>query len=389
MSSNFWVYTISKQHWEQMREHFSNGKLYITSYHRYSILKNDIILVYQKDTKQGKNAENGFVGVLCATNDLSFNTQIKIFKDQNMNKHIVSIKIVHIFNFFRKMIDVSPHIKNCKEYKSDSSFVKKHIVGNVNFVKMTNVLGKCLYDVLMGMYNADNSAKLNDDEIDEPPKKVSGILTNKQNNNKSLIKPSSKLSTKQIELQKPYSDDDSAESDRSDESVESDGSSESAESNRSDESVESVESSNSCKSNKSYGSSGSSASGKSMSNSDDDTDSFIGNIPILIIPCKKFKITKNSKEMIEMFKSHYGRCEQCDIYNNNKLEMIHDLDKRKFFFSVLRESGMLDEIEELYCSLGKYIFEIDKKEKLTMAPIKIFLVDDVTHVHYGCIFVLS
>jgi len=53
-----------------------------------------------------------------------------------------------------------------------------------------------------------------------------------------------------------------------------------------------------------------------------------GRIPIFMKPCDKFIYSKNKSNMIEEFKKHYGRCQKCEIVNNNNEELTPTMNRQ-------------------------------------------------------------
>jgi hypothetical protein len=66
-------------------------------------------------------------------------------------------------------------------------------------------------------------------------------------------------------------------------------------------------------------------SSESFSENEEDIDNKNGCIPIMIVPCKKFRIPyvknyssgKDVKKIVDYIKNHYLKCSNCEVINNN------------------------------------------------------------------------
>jgi hypothetical protein len=312
--ARFWIYTLSKQHWTYLYEKFVAKEFHISSFHMRNIIKGDIIIFCQKDQPRGCATETGFVAIGIVDTNMTFNEKrIKIFKDNNMNKHFASVSHVSSLHQCYKITKLTKELRQCKEFTSEESFRKKYVIETTNFTQLPDKLGHVLFESLVNIFKADNNS---DSESDKSSKSKSGDLSD-------------------------------SESDKSSKS-------------------------------------------KSGDTSDSESDDFvtiIGNIPILMIPCQKINLKDSGNTMIKNFKQHYGKCQKCDIYNNNQFELLNELDKRNIDFEKLDDCCDLDDIYDKYINLNQYVFEFEKK--VDKIPIKLILVNDPDNTYYKCFFIVS
>jgi hypothetical protein len=344
--ARFWIYTLSKQHWTYLYEKFVAKEFHISSFHMRNIIKGDIIIFCQKDQPRGCATETGFVAIGIVDTNMTFNEKrIKIFKDNNMNKHFASVSHVSSLHQCYKITKLTKELRQCKEFTSEESFRKKYVIETTNFTQLPDKLGHVLFESLVNIFKADNNS---DSESDKSSKKKSGDLSDSESDKSSKSKSG---------------DTSDSDSDKSSKKKSGD-----------------LSDSESDKSSKS----------KSGDTSDSESDDFvtiIGNIPILMIPCQKINLKDSGNTMIKNFKQHYGKCQKCDIYNNNQFELLNELDKRNIDFEKLDDCCDLDDIYDKYINLNQYVFEFEKK--VDKIPIKLILVNDPDNTYYKCFFIVS
>ena len=152
-SSNFWIYTMTSNVYNMYKNYRndvdSDYSKYISSYIKYDIKSNDIILIYLKN-----HAHSGFTSVLTVANKPVLNKKnIRIFRDSNLNKYIIELSQVCLIN---KPISISINkIFNCIKqellhYKTKNSFFKKHIC--INEIKKLCFLKNNFKKLLKNIY---------------------------------------------------------------------------------------------------------------------------------------------------------------------------------------------------------------------------------------------
>ena len=97
-----------------------------------------------------------------------------------------------------------------------------------------------------------------------------------------------------------------------------------------------------------------------------------GKIPIVMIPCHKFKYGDNTEENIKEFKNHYKSCNKCDKTNNNSSDIKELLELHKIIFKEI------DDEEEINCYLSYYYEEKNYDHKLKNT-IYIFRINNKDH----------
>jgi len=378
--ARFWIYTLSKQHWTYLYEKFVAKEFYISSFHMRNIIKGDVIIFCQKDQPRGCATETGFVAIGIVDANMTFNEKrIKIFKDNNMNKHFASISHVSSLHQCYKIIKITKELRQCKEFTSEESFRKKYIIETTNFIQLPDKLGHVLFEALVNIFNADNNSGTDsgtDSDKSSKTKSDKSSKTKSDNSSKSESDKSSKTNKSSKNKSDDTSDSDSDDTSDSD----SDNTSDSDSDNTSDSDSDNTSDSDSDNTSDS----------DSDNTSDSDSDDFvtvIGNIPVLMIPCQKINLKDSGSTMIKNFKQHYGKCQKCDIYNNNQFELLNELDKRNIEFEKLDDCCDLDDIYDKYINLNQYVFEFEKK--VDMIPIKLVLVNDPDNTYYKCFFVVS
>ena len=99
--NKIWIYVVMIDQWEIIKQNIQKQKKYLCAYSGKNIGSADIILIYLKPDKGTKkvNKESGFIALAQVKTDMEKNTDdIKIFNDNNLNRYILELSIINIFN---------------------------------------------------------------------------------------------------------------------------------------------------------------------------------------------------------------------------------------------------------------------------------------------------
>lgn len=277
----FWIYKMSKNLVEQF-ENFP--EMVLTSFQNYNIKKKDIILLYQKE-----KIKNGFIGICRASDNQALNKNIKLFKDENLNKYMIKLNFATIFDQPIKLEKIFEFIRmDINGYKNMSSFRITYLK-DMDCVTKLDYNGNKIVDKLFELTLLNNVIESVENKKKNLKKEqTKSVVNNKKtkNNVNKIVSINKKLLKKNnIKLI-----DDIKNSDDDTISISS--------SNKELELSDNLEL-ESEKNNK-------------------------GLIPILIVPCDNFKFP--IKDQKKYFKNHYLNCNNCDITNNNNLELSSVID---------------------------------------------------------------
>jgi hypothetical protein len=115
-------------------------------------------------------------------------------------------------------------------------------------------------------------------------------------------------------------------------------------------------------------------------NEENDDNQEDGNIPIMIIPCKKFKLP--NKYPIKYFIKHYKCCKKCEITNNNDGNINGILPKAEIELEEITEEDddLIDALNAYYAT-QRYV-PCQKKDH---SYIKIMNIQNNHNIYNGCI----
>lgn len=108
-----------------------------------------------------------------------------------------------------------------------------------------------------------------------------------------------------------------------------------------------------------------------------------GQIPIMMIPCKKFKLEDDMRSRIKMLKKHYMRCEECEKINNGNIELSVIIEEAKIKILKMSENDRVKEMILAYHSLEKY----DPREEYKDNYIKCIYIHDTDSIYHECIII--
>jgi hypothetical protein len=122
---------------------------------------------------------------------------------------------------------------------------------------------------------------------------------------------------------------------------------------------------------------------RSDSSSDDLEDDLNGYIPIIIVPCKEFKLPLKNRETY--FVQHYKSCNNCDITNNNNRELCSVMDKAEIeFLEIIEEKhAYFDPALDHY--FGGKKFEPMGSTKYPF--IRVMYINNAHDIYNKCIFI--
>jgi hypothetical protein len=268
----FWIYIMSRKVW---KEYDKYEEMYLSYYLNTNVRKGDIIFLYLKN----KNL-NGFVGICKTSTNPKKNNKIKIFKDNNLNNYVLELEDSVGFDPV-KLDKVFPHISiNVKGYRSIQSFRLNCLVG----YDCLSLLEYSGVELLKGLYELTKVP-----EATEPVESSESENISLKTHNKKR-----KSNIEVIDLSDSADESDEITYDSELDSSINDSSNDSdyaGESNEGDEEEE------------------------------EEKEESDGMIPIMVIPCKGFKLPKKDDRKIKYFKEHYLTCNDCDITNNNNVEL--------------------------------------------------------------------
>lgn len=285
--TTFWIYSIEYDNWIYIKDYNKKNKTNIlTSFDLSNVKKNDIVFIFNKNNRKRKNElQTGFIGIGFVEKKCDKNTELKVFKDENLNKYITNYKFISKFTEEYLLKDLLPYIKKVPTFTTEITFTKKYCNNLLNYVRLDRSIGIAMLKGLYSLY--DKTLDKNTEE--------------EENKSETETEESDKVSTES------FSEDDNIE--------------------------------------------------------DEDDENKNGCIPIMILPCKKFRIPdvknynneKDKKIITEYIKNHYLKCSKCEIVNNNNKEPSHFFDDAEFDYDIADDND--DEIEEdleYYYALKKY-----------------------------------
>lgn len=121
------------------------------------------------------------------------------------------------------------------------------------------------------------------------------------------------------------------------------------------------------------------------------TDSIVkkitGNIPILMIPCKKMRWYDCNESTIKSFKKHYLHCKKCEKIDNNEISFSFAIDRREIYCSKLKKYKLIDKLISLYQNLENYKF-ILHDDDMFYEHIYLYKIRNKDHDYNGCILIV-
>ena len=390
---NFWIYPIEKKYWSEYQQYIKlNKSLHLGVIYNNPMIDKNIVIFYVKS--------KGFSG-LCTINSNYVAEKVNIFKDKNLQKYVLKINKVIIFDQIITVSTVKSNILN-KGFKSIqwfSSFIKS----NSKLFKMNSDIAKDIIDVLCYQanekkYNYDSDKKSDcesdgesdsesDSETDTKPNEKSDSLpdnvSDTESDNESDTESNGKLNSKcKKKIKKIPKSDIGSDSYGGIESVVSNIYSDC---DNTDKDIED-EILSSCTDN-------------DVSEEEIDIENINGHVPVMILTCKNFEFpeidcdseeideygnTEDDNEKCKYFINHIKKCKKCNKINNNGIDFIHFLENAIINYSLLEEtSAEYSIIIEYYQSVKKYNSFGDSIEKDTA---KIYNIQD-DEMYDGCVIV--
>ena len=355
----FWIYTMNKKLWDEYTKSTDSSdddSLFISSYDKTSIKKGDIIFYYVKDA-----SNSGFTGISRVSSSHRKNVKhIKIFNDKNLNEHIIKLNYV---TFFNNPIKIKPIFsvllnENVAGHKSIETFRSKYMKRNIFFEKLTtngyNLMTK-LFEI------SDQHDNQDDYDQDDHDQNNDNQDNDNQNNDNQDDDNQDDDEYKQITI-------DNSDNDEHCISIEDDNEESPTYSNNSSLFIK--------------------------NNSEDDNDNADdninegddeGEIPILIVTCDEFKWPSSTKKCIDYFIDHYKKCRNCEISDNNNMQISRILDNADIEYYVCKK------IKDAYFEIPlQYYHELlrhDPLDRKTSPFIRITRIENKHEIYHGCILI--
>ena len=139
----YWTYHIQNIFWNKLNANFNRKLFYISSYKKYPIKKNDIVLIYNTHTTKNKS---GFICACQVDESMTNNNKsIHIFDDKNMNKFYVPLSKIFITNESVKLSQIHKKINTF----NIQSFRSKYISNNTVLTKIPTCVGNDLLSIFI------------------------------------------------------------------------------------------------------------------------------------------------------------------------------------------------------------------------------------------------
>jgi hypothetical protein len=325
-----WLYVIDDRSYTEYEEYVKKSdEVYLGSYYKYKIKKEDIIIFYKRN--KNKNKETGFIGIgICNRKAKSFQERpITIFKDNNNNRYNILLESIILmgnnieFNIFQETIQK-------KYYKSIASFKRLYFNKNMILQEIPYDIGEIIYNNIYSKYYDLCKLQNNREENGMIEEKVeNGMIEEK-------VEKVERVEMILIEEDTYYEDK--------------------------DEQIRE----------------------KEREYYDDKEKNAIGNVPILIEPCKKLikkiKInSENTKTIKNIFINHYKQCKKCDVTNNGSREL-----------SSIFNTMELEYKEDTEENLSKYMEYYHRSEvyKIDDNRVVINNIIDKYSIYDGCLLII-
>lgn len=378
-NTQYIIYVLEMYDWDKITLYNKNSSIiYLTSKCYFEINKHDIIIIYIVGA--GKKCGFCWYGQAGGTFEQT-NGEHPIHND--VNKNIFSISInTHIYLTTPvKLSDIENNLKQYADFKSTGAFRKKYFSVKNSFKIMNNEIGLELFKSLCINNNLINDSYNNvakkklpkiDDLYDEDD-----TYDNISDNGKTTDDNKENIIDDDIT-------DDITDDDITDDVI-------------IDDDITDDNKGNTIKKKKSY---------PIIVNKEPiDINGVINKIPILLNPCKKFKLNKNTtkyniltatfqpneKKLIDEIMCHYLTCDKCEITNNNNSELkeIIDNNMTKYSIDIIDcEDGELLNMMDAYHNLMKYRICTPKCQMNLVPCMRILVIDDTNDKYYNnCVLI--
>jgi len=346
--ASYWIYTMSKKLWDEYTrstDSSDDDSLFISSYDKSSIKKGDIIFYYVKDFNN-----SGFTGLGRVSGSHRKNVKhIKVFNDRNLNEHVVKLNYVTFFNSPIKIKDIFDSLRDddVAGHKSIETFRSKYMNRKVFFEKLT-VKGLDLMKRLFEISDATDENDQNDDEITDESSKNNA----------------------EHPLDNSYNE------------IESD------EENEADQ-IDSVGNTDDSPSSANSATSSVFIKQKTDNHESDDEQPESGDpegeIPILIVKCESFKWPSSANQCIDYFVDHYKTCKECEISDNNNIQISRILDDANIEYYVCKK--LKDAYFEIPLQYYHELLTHDPINRTTRPFIRITRIENGHEIYQGCILI--
>ena len=348
--SKYWICGFEYTHYLEFKEYINNNpkNLYITYYNYFSHIENDILFMFCRSNKKTIK-KGGFFGYCILKGESQINKKndvnIKVFKDDLVNRCYSEIKDIN-FIPIDNIISLDDTFENISQSRS---FYRKYIKKFLTLENIPKEIGEKIYEKIL-----DKIEKL---EVDE---KHSIISNNDESDKKSY---------KSIDTS-----DEESDKDNEDEESDKDNKDEESDDNKSgEENVEICE-----------------------EEQNDIINNKNGLVPIMIELCNKFKLPNikydkkkynahnnpDIESKCKYLSEHIMKCQNCNIINNNKLELGYILKESKMSFKEFSDNNaeLEDAIDRYQCCKKFDGFGYD----LDQIHIKINYISDEDNLYNKC-----
>jgi hypothetical protein len=377
--SRFWLYILKNDYWDKLSIHYAKKKFHIFSFTMCNELKeNDYVFIYQKHTSPLKHGfvAGGKIGYSLKLND----KKIRVFSDINTHKNITEFKEVYILNNIIKVSSFEKILEKTID-KTLQNFKTKYLKTLLSFVEIPTNLGKEMKNMFCDTNN--NYKKIINNEINN------GSDSDDYDGRYCAFEYGSDVDKSENSLDdnnSNHDDDDDDEDDDDDDGYDNYGNNfySNSDNNKNESDKEKKKSlfSDSDSDNDSNNKINDSASNNSdVESSASESESEVeGNIPVLMVPCHKFKWSdddddENKNQIIY----HYKTCKKCDKTNNNSNDIIFDEFKTKYV--------ELDDEDDINMFMNYYLCAKEYDKNLNN-KIYIYKINDDSHQYYESIIIL-
>jgi len=171
----YWLYPIESDQWSILYKWIKKNNIKVlTSICKDNIKKNDVVIIYHKNTTHNKrHLGHGIIGLAQVSAEPDANYKHKIFIDKRFQKIVVTLKVLTIHNRALKITELEPFIKDHKDYKSEIKFYDKYVFNSSEFLPLDNKFGinfvEGFTELSQKNYKPPSNKKIKNVSIDSVP----------------------------------------------------------------------------------------------------------------------------------------------------------------------------------------------------------------------------